>query len=103
MDVLLLSRLQFALNITFHYLFPPMSIGIVCYIVLIELLYLKTKSKFHLSIVKFWTKIFALFFVMLRNFLTLIVELVIHYEIILLKKMNFGMMNHIFLIMDMDG
>lgn len=64
MDVLLLSRLQFALNISFHYLFPPMSIGIIWYIVLVEFRYLKTRSKFHLDIVKFWTKIFALFFAM---------------------------------------
>lgn len=64
MDVLLLSRLQFALNITFHYLFPPMSIGLVWYIVFVEGIYLKTRSKFHLDIVKFWTRIFALFFVM---------------------------------------
>lgn len=64
MDVLLLSRLQFALNISFHYLFPPMSIGLVWYIVFTEAIYLKTRSKTHLNTVKFWTKIFSLFFVM---------------------------------------
>lgn len=64
MDVLLLSRLQFALNITFHYLFPPMSIGLVWYVVMTEAIYLKTRSKIHLDTVKFWTKIFSLFFVM---------------------------------------
>ena len=44
MDVLILSRFQFALNICFHYLFPPISIGLGLMLVIMEGLYLKTKN-----------------------------------------------------------
>lgn len=64
MDVVLLSRIQFALNIGFHYLFPPMSIGLSWIIVILEGMYLKTRKPEHKSMVQFWTKIFALFFAM---------------------------------------
>lgn len=62
MDVVLLSRIQFALNIAFHYLYPPLSIGLALVIVLMEGLYLKTKRAVYLQLTKFWIKIFALSF-----------------------------------------
>ena len=64
MDVVLLSRLQFALNISFHYLFPPMSIGIVWVIIIMEGMYLKTKNREYYKITRFLVNIFALFFAM---------------------------------------
>jgi cytochrome d ubiquinol oxidase subunit I len=64
MDVVLLSRLQFAINISFHYLFPPMSIGLGAMLVIIEGLYMKTKDPFYKQLAQFWTKIFSLFFAM---------------------------------------
>ena len=42
MDVLSLSRLQFALTAGFHYLYPPLSIGLGVTLVLMEGLWLKT-------------------------------------------------------------
>ena len=42
MDVLLLSRIQFALTIAFHYLYPPLSIGLGVMLVIMEGLWLKT-------------------------------------------------------------
>ena len=36
MDVLLLSRIQFALTIAFHYLYPPLSIGLGVMLVIME-------------------------------------------------------------------
>lgn len=36
MDVLFLSRLQFALTVMFHYLFPPLSIGLGLILVILE-------------------------------------------------------------------
>lgn len=42
MDVLLLSRIQFAVTIAFHYIFPPMSIGLGLILVIMEGAYLKT-------------------------------------------------------------
>lgn len=64
MDVLLLSRIQFALNICFHYLFPPISIGLGLMLVIMEGLYLKTKSRKYREMTQFWIKIFALVFAM---------------------------------------
>ena len=41
MDVLLLSRIQFALTTAFHYLFPPLSIGLGLLLVIMEAVWLK--------------------------------------------------------------
>ena len=62
MDVVLLSRIQFALTSGFHYIYPPMSIGIGLMLCLFEGAYLKTKNPLYKQIAKFWTKIFALTF-----------------------------------------
>lgn len=64
MDVLTLSRFQFALSSCFHYIYPPMSIGLGLMIVLMEGLYLKTKKPLYLNLTKFWVKIFAATFAM---------------------------------------
>ena len=64
MDVLFLSRLQFALTIMFHYLFPPLTIGLGVLLVIIEGLYLKTKDPRYEAATKFWIRIFALNFAM---------------------------------------
>lgn len=64
MDLVDLSRLQFAVTVTFHYLFPPMSIGIGLIIAIMEGIYLKTKNPVYKQMARFWTKIFALFFAM---------------------------------------
>ena len=39
-----LSRLQFALTIAFHYLFPPLSIGLGVFLVCAEAIYLRTRD-----------------------------------------------------------
>ncbi|MGA8164768.1 MAG: cytochrome ubiquinol oxidase subunit I [Waddliaceae bacterium] len=62
MDVETLSRLQFGLTIMFHYLFPPLSIGISLLLVIIEIQFLRTKAPIYHQMAKFWTKIFALTF-----------------------------------------
>jgi cytochrome bd ubiquinol oxidase subunit I len=62
MEVELLARLQFALTIMFHYIYPPLSIGLGLLLVLIEAVYLKTKKQLYLQMAKFWTKVFALTF-----------------------------------------
>ncbi len=61
-DVLLLSRIQFSLNICFHYLFPPISIGLGLMLVIMEGIYLKTRDHKYKEMSHFWTKIFALVF-----------------------------------------
>jgi len=62
MDVEILSRVQFALTIMFHYIYPPLSIGLGLILVIIEGFYLKTRNPFYLQMAKFWTKVFALTF-----------------------------------------
>lgn len=62
MDVVILARLQFALTIMFHYIYPVLSIGLGLLMVIIEGLYLKTKDPLYLRMAQFWTKVFALTF-----------------------------------------
>ncbi len=64
MNVEMLSRFQFAVTIAFHYIFPPLSIGLGVLLVIMEGLYLKTKNKLYEHLTKFWVKIFALTFAM---------------------------------------
>lgn len=62
MDALSLARLQFALTIMFHYIFPVLSIGLGLILVIIESIYLKTNKTIYLQAAQFWTKVFALTF-----------------------------------------
>ncbi|MBN2357249.1 cytochrome ubiquinol oxidase subunit I, partial [candidate division KSB1 bacterium] len=62
MDPLFLSRLQFAFTVGFHYIFPPMSIGLGLLLVIMEGAYLKTKKPIYEQLTKFWVKIFGLIF-----------------------------------------
>lgn len=64
MDVEILARLQFALTIMFHYIYPPLSIGLGLIMVIIEGMYLKTHQPLYMQMAKFWTKVFALTFAM---------------------------------------
>ncbi|MGA2604337.1 MAG: cytochrome ubiquinol oxidase subunit I [Verrucomicrobiia bacterium] len=64
LSVLTLSRFQFALTIMFHYLFPPLSIGLGGILVIMEAMYLKTGRLEYEAMTKFWTKIFAVNFAM---------------------------------------
>ena len=59
MDVEMLSRIQFAFTIMFHYIFPPFSIGMGLLLVIFEASYLITKNKVYENITRFWIKIFA--------------------------------------------
>lgn len=62
MDVLTLSRLQFAATISFHYIYPPLSIGLGVALVIMEALWLKTGNPIYHQMARFWTKVFALTF-----------------------------------------
>jgi cytochrome bd-type quinol oxidase subunit 1 len=62
MDVLTLSRLQFAATISFHYIYPPLSIGLGVALVIMEALWLKTGKPIYHQMARFWTKVFALTF-----------------------------------------
>jgi cytochrome d ubiquinol oxidase subunit I len=62
MDVEILARIQFAFTVAFHYIYPPMSIGLGIVLVIMEAMYLRTKQRMYKHITKFWVKIFALTF-----------------------------------------
>ena len=62
MDVVLLSRLQFALTTAFHILFPTLTIGLALYLVLVEFLWLRTRQEIYYRMYRFWVKIFAINF-----------------------------------------
>jgi cytochrome d ubiquinol oxidase subunit I len=64
MDLELLSRIQFGLTISFHYIFPPLSIGLGLILVIMEGLYMKTKNELYHRMTRFWVKIFGLIFAM---------------------------------------
>jgi len=64
LNVEILSRAQFAFTVMFHYLFPPLSIGLGGLLVLMEGMYLKTRDPHYESLARFWTKIFAVNFAM---------------------------------------
>lgn len=62
METEILARIQFAFTVAFHYIYPPLSIGLGLLMVVFEGLYLKTRNKQYHILAKFWTKIFALTF-----------------------------------------
>jgi cytochrome d ubiquinol oxidase subunit I len=62
MDVVLLSRLQFALTVMFHYLFPPLTIGLGIVLVFLEYRWLRTNDAIYHNAARFWTKMFGINF-----------------------------------------
>ncbi|WP_448529311.1 cytochrome ubiquinol oxidase subunit I [Raineya sp.] len=62
MDTEILARLQFAFTVAFHYIYPPLSIGIGLLMAIFEGLYLKTGNKDYEMLARFWLKIFAITF-----------------------------------------
>lgn len=62
MDALILSRIQFASTLSFHFIYPPLIIGLGMVLVIMEALWLKTGNSLYLQMARFWTKVFALTF-----------------------------------------
>ena len=62
MTVELLARTQFAFTAAFHYIYPPLSIGLGIILVMMEGLWLKTGNPLFHNMARFWTRIFALTF-----------------------------------------
>lgn len=63
MDAVLLARAQFALTIMFHFLFPPITIGLALLLTVIETLRWRTGKDLYRRMSDFWLKIFAVNFV----------------------------------------
>jgi cytochrome d ubiquinol oxidase subunit I len=62
MDTLLLSRIQFAFTLSFHILWPTLTIGLAAYLAFLEFRWLRTRHPHLLALYKFWAHIFALSF-----------------------------------------
>jgi Cytochrome bd terminal oxidase subunit I len=53
---------RFAFTVSFHIIFPPMSIGLASSLAVSEAVWLRTKNPVYLQIYKFWLGIFAMGF-----------------------------------------
>ena len=62
METEILARVQFAFTIAFHYIYPPLSIGIGLILVIMEGMYLKTREKMYEQMTRYWIRIFSLIF-----------------------------------------
>lgn len=62
METEILARIQFAFTVAFHYIYPPLSIGLGLLMVIFEGLFLKTGNKIYEVLTRFWLKIFAITF-----------------------------------------
>jgi cytochrome d ubiquinol oxidase subunit I len=62
LDPLILARLQFAFTISFHIIFPTISIGLALFLVIVEGLWLRTGDLVYRQIYRFWLNIFAMSF-----------------------------------------
>jgi cytochrome d ubiquinol oxidase subunit I len=62
LDAFLLARIQFAANMTFHILFPTISISLAWVLLFFKLRFVKTGQQHWMDAYQFWVKIFALTF-----------------------------------------
>lgn len=62
MDVVMLSRLQFAAATMFHFLFVPLTLGLSVLVAYMETRYVKTGDETYLRMTKFWGKLFLINF-----------------------------------------
>src|ERR1700722_379113 len=62
LDPALLARIQFGFTVSFHIIFPTISIGLAMFLAIVEGLWLKTKDPLYLEIYRFWLGIFAMAF-----------------------------------------
>jgi cytochrome d ubiquinol oxidase subunit I len=63
-SALLVHRLHFAFTVTFHYLFPQLTMGLAPLIVVLKTLALRRKDEFYNHAARFWARIFAINFVL---------------------------------------
>ena len=61
-EALLLARIQFAFTISFHIIFPAITIGLASYLAVLEGCWLKTKKAVYRDLYHFWLKVFAVNF-----------------------------------------
>ena len=64
MDALTVHRLHFAFTVTFHYIFPQLTMGLALLILILKTMALRTGDEHYSRAARFWAKIFAINFVM---------------------------------------
>ncbi|MDI9101682.1 cytochrome ubiquinol oxidase subunit I, partial [Pseudomonas aeruginosa] len=57
-----LARIQFAFTVSFHIIFPAITIGLASFLAVLEGCWLKTNNAVYKDLYKFWSKIFAVNF-----------------------------------------
>ena len=62
MDVVLWSRLQFAMTAAYHWLFVPLTLGLALVMAVMETIYVVRKDEFWKKAAQFWMKLFAVNF-----------------------------------------
>jgi cytochrome bd ubiquinol oxidase subunit I len=63
MDALIVHRIQFAFTLTFHYLFPQLTMGLALLIVILKTLAIRTGNAHYNQAARFWARIFGINFV----------------------------------------
>ncbi|AWS51482.1 MULTISPECIES: cytochrome ubiquinol oxidase subunit I [Providencia] len=57
-----LARIQFAFTVSFHIIFPAITIGLASYLAVLQGLWLKTRDQDYIKLFHFWSKVFAVNF-----------------------------------------
>lgn len=57
-----LARIQFAFTVSFHIIFPAITIGLASFLAVLEGLWLKTRDSDYIKLFHFWSKVFAVNF-----------------------------------------
>jgi len=64
MDALTVHRLHFAFTVTFHYIFPQLTMGLALLLVVLKTMALRTGDEHYNRAARFWARIFAIDFAM---------------------------------------
>ena len=62
LNIVTLSKIQFAFAVMFHFLFVPLTLGLSILIAIMESMYVKTGDETYLKMTKFWGKLFLINF-----------------------------------------
>src|SRR3974390_1067778 len=61
-EALAIHRLQFAFTVTFHYIFPQLTMGLALLLVILKTIALRTGNEHYNEAARFWARIFAINF-----------------------------------------
>ena len=64
MDLVILSRLQFAVTTVYHFFFVPLTLGLGWVVAILETMYLRSGNEVYKRLTKFWGKLFLINFAM---------------------------------------